>query len=198
MGEGVVPMKSWLRISLRIFAKSWVGLIALLNLIAIVNLAVTKGWGSVQEAYGPTAFSTYLFIAILLLPAWGAHCLVRTAGGPRQSMRRVAHIAALLLMGWYLLLPRIDAPPPALRKYWNGSDETNPLWSARNDLPINQWRVAAVFDVANECNVAKHTTQQQAAQRVKQGDAKGLALAEAGAAIYAVCVSTDDPRLSPK
>jgi hypothetical protein len=113
-------------------------------------------------------------------------------------MRRVAHIAALSLMGWYLLLPRIDAPPPALRKYWNGSDETNPLWSARNDLPINQWRVAAVFDVANECNVAKDTTHQQAAQRFKQGDAKGLALAEAGAALYAVCVSTDDPRLSPK
>jgi hypothetical protein len=47
------------------------------------------------------------------------------------------HAAALVLMGWYLMVP------PLVEKY--------PVWSK----PFSQWKVIATFDSKNACEVSR-------------------------------------------
>jgi hypothetical protein len=63
---------------LRIFIHVWVGLVALINVGAIVGLiaGATSFWAGiarVQEMYSPFTLSTYLINAVLLSPAIGAY-----------------------------------------------------------------------------------------------------------------------------
>lgn len=93
-----------------------------------------------------------------------------------------SHSAAFLLaLGWYLMVP------PLTRDY-----------SARDDLPLQEWTSAGAFDSAAECERAKSRVLEK-----YQADIKNAATREAAEYAerrslyfrYAQCIVSDDPRL---
>jgi hypothetical protein len=82
------------------------------------------------------------------------------------------HVAALALVGWYLLMP------PWYR------NKREPSW----DAPISDWRINEGFETADECEDVRMYAK-------KNIDATTIAGQRAKAS---VCVSTDDPRLKEK
>jgi hypothetical protein len=80
------------------------------------------------------------------------------------------HVAALALVGWYLLVP------PRTKTWWIGEERYD------DAAPLSRWTIERSFDKAEPCEAARLNTQQQA------GDA-------ATRMNHAVCVASDDPRL---
>jgi hypothetical protein len=87
-----------------------------------------------------------------------------------SAMRR-AHLAAAMLLGWYLMVP-----PPAKD---GGFDE---------GAPIAAWRDVAAFDTAKECAAAK-------AQRQHESKDGPDAAAASIIAKRGRCIASDDARL---
>jgi hypothetical protein len=55
---------------------------------------------------------------------------------------RLCHVAALALVGWYLMVP-----PPYFEKYATSLG----LWQVNEDAPISQWGTVRNYDSASEC-----------------------------------------------
>jgi hypothetical protein len=87
--------------------------------------------------------------------------------------------AALVLVGWYLMVPP---------------------WPAKTSTPLSQWIIVKSFDTAANCESGLHQQQVSAralAKHVEQGTSplpKELPEFEAHW-FWATCIATDDPRL---
>jgi len=85
---------------------------------------------------------------------------------------KVRHAAALALVGWYLMVPRI------------ASDKSRVLY----EEPIRDWTVVRSFDSAVACETERTDF------KSKTANSKDDLTKSAGLAIQ--CVATDDPRLA--
>jgi hypothetical protein len=79
---------------------------------------------------------------------------------------KTRHVAALALMGWYLIVP------PTTRIWWVGPERSD------RSAQLSKWKVEQSFDKAQVCESARLANQQQSANA------------------NAVCVASDDPRLN--
>lgn len=61
------------------------------------------------------------------------------AGHPYMNLR---HAAALVLVGWYLMIPPLIVPPPS---------ENPPPLSTDDKAPLARWDISRSFDRADEC-----------------------------------------------
>jgi hypothetical protein len=86
---------------------------------------------------------------------------------------KTRHLAALALMGWYLIVP------PTTRIWWVGPQRTD------NAAQLSQWTIQQSFDKSGTCETARLATQQQSANVT-------------GHIGNALCVASDDPRLTPR
>ena len=92
------------------------------------------------------------------------------------------HVAALALVGWYLMMPP-------------------PLFHSRIDIdldaPLRKWSVYSAFDSAQECELGKNESYHLANQKVlgdPEDDPRLHAVRDQLAASQ--CISSDDPRLA--
>jgi hypothetical protein len=90
---------------------------------------------------------------------------------------RPCYAAALVLVGWYLMLP------PVFKGIPHSSD------------PLGDWIIFDSFDKASECKAAKDKRGNEVAGWVREH-----ALKEAAAAQWeeSQCIASDDPRLKEK
>jgi hypothetical protein len=80
---------------------------------------------------------------------------------------------ALILVGWYLMLPPLSSLNPRAR---NGS------------APLSEWSLIGSFDSADECDDMRYKLMMKESPSLTQEDRKVDLLS-------AQCISTDDPRL---
>jgi hypothetical protein len=83
---------------------------------------------------------------------------------------RLGHIAALALVGWYLMVP------PQTRTWWIGRQYYD------ESASLSRWTIERSFDKAEVCQAARLAAQQQPG-----GAAMGMG--------HALCIATDDPSL---
>lgn len=88
-----------------------------------------------------------------------------------------ARVAALALVGWYLIIPSSTLPPNVAYK-----------------KPLSKWQIVRSFDAADDCQDFLATFFEDSRQK------QGLNLLEPAYRDYmfAECVATDDPRLKQK
>ncbi len=109
------------------------------------------------------------------------------------------HAAALVLVGWYLMLPPfkpINTLPPA---FTLDSLEARVL---NTEAPLSQWEIYQACDSADECEAAKTATLKLIDQEKLLG--KDGALTERGGRViymwfqlrHSQCIASDDPRLA--
>jgi hypothetical protein len=89
------------------------------------------------------------------------------------------HHAAVLALGWYIMVPPIAGP----------SFHVDP------HAPISQWIVEFSFDTAIECEQGISTFQNERLSGEFTGIGDTLAASQA---LKAKCIASDDPRLKPK
>lgn len=89
------------------------------------------------------------------------------------------HIAALALVGWYLMLPPIQEDQP------------------NTDAPLSEWTISASFDTAKECQQDKGENWESILKLSPSVPTKD-SIAANRQAMEAVCVATDDPRFKAK
>lgn len=104
------------------------------------------------------------------------------------------HVAALALVGWYLIAPNIAYFPPGSK---NVADKPVQEGWYVSDGGLSDWGVVDVYDTAKECEASlKSVLNNGLTLRNEQtDDPKGKAWAESEAAKQAQCIATDDPRL---
>jgi hypothetical protein len=83
---------------------------------------------------------------------------------------KTRHVAALALMGWYLILP------PITRSWWVGPERYD------SAAQLSRWTIEQSFDKAGVCESARRAAQQQSPDAANR---MGNAL----------CVASDDSRL---
>jgi len=83
---------------------------------------------------------------------------------------KITHVAALALLGWYLMVP------PTTRIWWVGPERSD------NSAQMSRWTIEQSFDKAGLCQEARLSAQRQAVDGAIRMD-------------NAVCISSDDPRL---
>ncbi len=103
------------------------------------------------------------------------------------------HIAALALVGWYLLIPPVFSPMGQHHRSFNDLS-----------APLNKWDIWAKFDSRDSCEKDKEHLRTEAPRRLEfarehpdQG-LNGNIVAVSEAWQLAECVATDDPRLKEK
>ncbi len=84
------------------------------------------------------------------------------------------HAAALALIGWYLMMPDLDASNNVL-----------------TNLPLSKWSVKEGYDSGVECNDGK-LGYYNLVKDLPQSDAKKRRV------LAMQCIATDDPRLKEK
>jgi hypothetical protein len=100
-------------------------------------------------------------------------------------MTTLRHASALVLVGWYLMLPPVNP---------------NNL-SVDSDAPIAQWEIGNSFDSASQCDALRLQVRAASNSRARYDDAKSqqhppLSYSEWQKRLKAaVCIATDDPRL---
>jgi len=94
-------------------------------------------------------------------------------------MIRLRHAATLALVGWYLIQPPVYRQPPYI-------DPIPPRMS--------QWTIFGSYDSAEKCRIDMETQQRHGERTPLPGDGLDRALVQSDQA--AVCVASDDPRLS--
>lgn len=94
-------------------------------------------------------------------------------------MANVRHVAALALVGWYLMVPHRPGDP------------SEPIW---------QWYQANSFDTAEKCNqiLAWEMTDDYTNYEKQEGQNMEHVKGYQRALQDAKCISTDDPRLKEK
>jgi hypothetical protein len=83
------------------------------------------------------------------------------------------HTAALAFVGWYLLLPP---------RGWRPEDLAKPLGQRQGSIPLlespySEWSIQKTFDSARECEALKQEFWSDPGRE------------------YAICITSDDPRL---
>jgi hypothetical protein len=110
---------------------------------------------------------------------------------------RVIHAAALVLVGWYLMVP-----PWPVASDPNSSDVVPDVTAS-----LGRWTTERAFDSARECEHWLDTRKVKARKEFqnpqKQEDPSSgpetlLAKKQAAEPLYARCIATDDPRLKEK
>ena len=104
------------------------------------------------------------------------------------------HAAALISVGWYLMVPPVAKWTPFLLK---------------TNKPFAQWETRQSFDTAQRCKEAQHKIKaflkSEAAKRLKEAGSQKAYLedpiaqmlfAEQAKIATSKCVATDDPRLA--
>lgn len=90
------------------------------------------------------------------------------------------HVAALALMGWYLMIPPLSPYGPF----------------ADASAPLSKWNVYAAYDEAQQCNEAyveyNHLMERKKATHPSDKNAGSLATQ----LLDAQCIASDDPRLA--
>jgi hypothetical protein len=103
---------------------------------------------------------------------------------------RIRHVAALALVGWYLMLP----PPPT-----DSSDSERAMMGNAKVLlgaPLSLWAVYDSYDTAIECRRARDKLKGQVND---YGDVDVFLKRSTGAEqmkYFAECIASDDPRLA--
>jgi hypothetical protein len=89
------------------------------------------------------------------------------SGYPRAAVKP-RHAAALILAGWYLIVPPMHQSGFWSRHFGMQFADTN--------APLNRWSIIGTFDTVRECQaaIAKRTAKQREAR----------------------CIASDDPRLA--
>ena len=105
---------------------------------------------------------------------------------------KLRHAAAIVLSGWYLLLP----PRPSTKSFW-GFDA---------NAPYLDWDIVAKFKTVDDCQKKLRLVRNAAApspsdiKRMRRSGSKPLVGAELKDAneymSHAMCISTDDPGLN--
>jgi hypothetical protein len=85
-------------------------------------------------------------------------------------------VAAVALLGWYLMTPPLRSP---------GGD-------LEPDAPIARWRSAHAYDSAAECEKAKESFVKSAKHEAPVDSDKLFS----GAILHSQCIASDDPRLA--
>lgn len=88
---------------------------------------------------------------------------------------KLCHAAALVLVGWYLMMPPLNRNLP------DGVD---------TDAPLSRWVYLGSFDTASECN---EFALRSASEYKAAGDKESEILM-----FLDRCIATDDPRLKKK
>jgi hypothetical protein len=93
---------------------------------------------------------------------------------------KLRHAAALVSIGWYLMVPPLQGPYTFLPQ----------------NLPLNRWGLHASFDTAAECQAYQGELVKEM-QRKQRGKSKPTDADNvfASVAVYGRCIATDDPRL---
>jgi hypothetical protein len=86
------------------------------------------------------------------------------------------HVAALALVGWYLMLPPV-----------------RPDGSVNANAPLSKWKTSNTYDTADECKTALLSL-----RAGWVGYANGRQLNYPSQKDTAACIATDDPRLKGK
>jgi hypothetical protein len=94
------------------------------------------------------------------------------------------HVAALALLGWYLMVPRFE----------HQGDRMTPADGA----PLSTWTVSYAFDTAAECQAGKRSDQEVQAKRAKENPSNEYFQALSEGSFRSQCIASDDPRLREK
>ena len=94
---------------------------------------------------------------------------------------RLAHAAALAVVGWYLMMPPIS--------------KTDSGYSADFHAPLTIWTVNRPFDKASDCDTVQGPLVLLGRKRMDKFPNKSLDWALAQQLATSQCISTDDPRL---
>jgi len=92
---------------------------------------------------------------------------------------RLRHVAALALLGWYLMVPPIELSPSGERVF-------------NFNAPLSQWYRWDYYDTARECWYVDRDLFERS-QSILRIDPLDDA---ANAYLEAQCIATDDPRLA--
>jgi hypothetical protein len=112
---------------------------------------------------------------------------------------KLSHTAALVLIGWYLIMP-----PILHRQKAKGSPTDHLLWldmpdgtegAVADSAPLSQWSINSTYDSGKACEQAKLALTGHD-KRTPPLDRDAMLLRWAHADL--VCVATDDPRLKKK
>jgi len=95
---------------------------------------------------------------------------------------KVRHTAAIVLIGWYLMLPPIDALQ--IRSSKDGHSHTIDWKIPGNPPPLSAWSIDGRYATDSACRDAKH----KAILTVPPNAVAPWKMAQ--------CVATDDPRLT--
>jgi hypothetical protein len=102
-----------------------------------------------------------------------------TAGG-RKAMTPKRHATAVVLIGWYLMVPAVFDPQKG-------------KLTADAAAPLSRWQIKKSFDTAADCETERVGVQAQGERmKTEAGESRALAISAAMAA----CISTEDPRLA--
>jgi hypothetical protein len=102
------------------------------------------------------------------------------------------HLAALALVGWYLLMPPM------------GTIKTTEPLTWRTDAPLAEWQISQSFDKSDDCEKARKAYINNPDNSIvvpadmDKFDAQTSHLNQQVARLMAQCIATDDPRLNPK
>jgi hypothetical protein len=112
------------------------------------------------------------------------------------------HAAALALVGWYLMLPRVSYLPESVEK--GHSAWVTRCLDSKNNPDFSTWETVASYDTAVECEKELSILDPAGGSPTPNGlegakrDPKGLATAARAAVRQAKCIASDDPRLKEK
>ena len=93
----------------------------------------------------------------------------------REISVQLCHAATLALVGWYLM------GPPVISVHFESSDFADP------DAPLSKWTILKSFDAAKDCEAGRQNMLREHKNKHDE-------------VVYddAVCIVTDDPRLTGK
>jgi hypothetical protein len=96
-------------------------------------------------------------------------------------MKRITHAAALVLVGWYLIVPPLTAKAPRQVNY---------------KAPLTYWHISGSYDTAAKCREAESKLFNDTMSVYRNDET--LLPSPAQARITAECIASDDPRLKAK
>ena len=109
---------------------------------------------------------------------------------------KLRHAAALALMGWYLMTPAIN-PSPGQTGTPAEVMRTGHFYVVP-DAPLSKWEIQGSFDTASDCEEAQTALFKEGKRDRGRFKSGSWEWAWANASLMALCIATDDPRLTAK